>query len=81
VVFNSQQMVDAVNVGDATAPETFRFENNVWYCEDRPEQTQRRVRLPVKEVVGIYDTKPEFINNPVDMRIKSPSSLLKHGAR
>jgi hypothetical protein len=81
VVFNSQQMVDAVNVGDATAPETFRFENNVWYCEDRPEQTQRRVRLPVKEVDGIYDTKPEFINNPVDMRIKSPSSLLKHGAR
>ena len=81
VVFNSQQMVDAVNVGDATAPETFRFENNAWFCEDRPEQTQRRVRLPVKEVDGIYDTKPEFINNPVDMRIKGPSSLQKHGPR
>ena len=81
VVFNSQQMVDAVNVGDATAPETFRFENNAWYCEDRPEQTQRRVRLPVKEVDGIYDTKPEFINNPIDMRIKGPSSLQKHGPR
>ena len=81
VVFNSQQMVDAVNVGDATAPETFRFENNVWYCEDRPEQTQRRVRSLVPEVNGTYDTRPEFIDAPVDMRIKSPSSLLKHGPR
>ena len=81
VVFNSQQMVDAVNVGDATAPETFRFENNVWYCEDRPEQTQRRVRLPVQEVDGIYDTKPEFFNAPIDLRIKSPASLQDYGPR
>ena len=81
VVFNSQQMVDAVNISDATAPETFRFENNVWYCEDRPEQTQRRIRLPVQEVDGIYDTKPEFINAPTNLRIRSRSPIEKHGVR
>lgn len=81
VVFNSQKMVDAVNISDATAPETFRFENNVWYCEDRPEQTQRRVRLPVPEADGIYDTKPEFIDAPTDLRVKGPSPVEKHGVR
>lgn len=81
VVFNSKQMVDAVNVGDKTAPQTFRFESNVWYCDNHPEQTQRRVRLPVPEADGIYDTKPEFIEAPTDLRVTSPTSLQKHGPR
>jgi hypothetical protein len=45
-----------VNVGGGTAPETFVFEGNRWFAEDRPEAS--RPRLPVAEKEGVYGTDP-----------------------
>lgn len=49
---------DFVNVGSATAPETFRFADNWWYCEDRPAAS--KPRLPVQETGGIYGKDPQL---------------------
>jgi len=46
VVFRSDEVRQIVNVGGRTAPETFRFQGNVWYCADRPGDSARLVRLP-----------------------------------
>jgi hypothetical protein len=55
VVFHSDEMRTAVNVGDGTEPESFTFAGNVWHCEDQPESTLRFVQLPVAEHDGVYD--------------------------
>jgi hypothetical protein len=36
IVFNQADIRSYVNVGDATAPETFTFGNNLWYALDNP---------------------------------------------
>jgi hypothetical protein len=40
IVWRARDLREAVNVGRGTAPETFSFENNWWYCEDRPARSQ-----------------------------------------
>jgi hypothetical protein len=60
IAFRSDEMREAVNVGGNTAPETFKFSGNVWYCIDRPDETRRRVRLPVAETDGTYGSEPRF---------------------
>ncbi len=45
IVFRSD-LRDMVNVGPATAAETFRFMENWWCCEDRPERSQPRLPAP-----------------------------------
>lgn len=61
IVFRST-LRDFVNVGPATAPETFRFAQNWWYCEDRPAAS--RPRLPVEEAGGIYGQDPLLKQTP-----------------
>jgi len=63
VVFRSDELRAAVNVGDRTTPASFTFKNNTWYCIDRPAQTRRLVRLPVAETGGTYGRDPK-IRNP-----------------
>lgn len=46
-----------VNIGDGTAPETFRFAGNRWYCEDQPKRS--RPSLPVPEEGGVYGVAPD----------------------
>jgi hypothetical protein len=57
VVFRSDEVRDVVNIGGKTQPESFRFAGNAWLCEDRPAETERLVRLPVKETDGVYGRK------------------------
>lgn len=57
IVFSSS-LREHVNIGPATAPETFRFAANWWYCEDRPQDS--RPRLPVPETDGIYGKDPQL---------------------
>lgn len=57
IVF-SAGLREHVNIGPATAPETFRFAANWWYCEDRPQNS--RPRLPVPEADGIYGVNPQL---------------------
>ena len=58
IVFRRDQVVAEVNVGDGTAPETFRFEGNRWFAEDRPQAS--RPRLPVAETDGIHGVDPRL---------------------
>jgi Right handed beta helix region len=62
VVFRAGDVASVVNVGGKTSPETFEFAGNFWYCEDRPERTQRIIQLPTAETDGIYGQDPEFKN-------------------
>ncbi len=56
IVFRRAQVQVEVNIGAGTAPETFRFEGNQWFAEDRPQAS--KPRLPVEEKDGIYGRDP-----------------------
>jgi len=72
IAFRSDEWSSAVNVGPGTAPETFVFQQNLWYCLDRPERTRSLVRLPVSEVAGTYGTDPRFADpDKGDLRIRA----------
>ncbi len=52
ITFRRSQVQTDVNIGGGTAPETFRFENNHWLAEDKPQAS--KPRLPVAEKGGVY---------------------------
>lgn len=56
IVFRRAEIRVDVNVGGGTAPETFVFEGNQWFAEDRPEAS--KPQLPVEEKGGVYGTDP-----------------------
>jgi hypothetical protein len=56
IVFRSNDVREAVNIGSGTAPETFTFEGNWWYCDDAP--TRSKPRLPAAEKEGVYGKEP-----------------------
>jgi hypothetical protein len=58
VAFRSDELAAAVNAGVGTAPETFTFQRNAWFCIDRPEQS--RPSLPAPEIDGVYGADPQF---------------------
>jgi hypothetical protein len=80
VVFRAEEIASAVNVGVKTSPETFEFAENFWYCEDRPERTQRIVQLPAAEKGGVYGQDPQF-KDPAkgDIGTKAGSPAEKFG--
>jgi hypothetical protein len=80
VVFNKADMPAAVNIGEKTAPETFTFKHNVWFCMDDPAAS--KPDLPAKETDSLYGQDPKLkdpakgdltITNP-DIRVKAGSS-------
>lgn len=53
IVFESTRWSEGgVNIGAGTAPETFKFARNWWYCADNPGRS--RPRLPTAEISGTY---------------------------
>jgi hypothetical protein len=52
ITFRRSQVQTDINIGPGTAPETFRFENNRWLAEDKPQAS--KPRLPVAEKGGVY---------------------------
>ena len=58
IVFRRSDLRTFVNVGPDTAPETFRFSDNLWFCEDRPEAS--KPQLPVPELRGLYGRNPRL---------------------
>jgi hypothetical protein len=56
IVFRRAQVQSEVNIGPGTAPESFRFEKNRWFAEDRPNAS--KPKLPVEEKDGAYDSDP-----------------------
>lgn len=59
VVFRSDRWFEGgVNIGPFTAPHTFTFARNWWYCEDTPERS--KPALPVSEKEGVYGVNPRL---------------------
>lgn len=56
ITFRRSEVQTDLNIGDGTSPETFRFENNTWFAEDRPDRS--KPKLPVEEKNGGYGVKP-----------------------
>lgn len=75
VVYRSDEMMIPVNVGSGTAPETFTFARNAWYCLDATSRS--RPRLPVAEPEGVYGVDPGFRNiDEEDLRLRPDSPFL-----
>lgn len=56
IVFRRAQVQVDVNIGPGAAPETFRFEGNHWFAEDKPQGS--KPTLPVAEKDGTYGSDP-----------------------
>ncbi len=52
-IFRREDVGIEINIGGGTAPETFVFENNRWFAEDKP--TRSKPKLPVEETGGRYE--------------------------
>ena len=60
IVFRSDAWSEGgVNIGPATAPETFTFARNAWYCMDRP---QLGPTLPTEEQDGLIGEDPLLVD-------------------
>jgi hypothetical protein len=57
ILFNADEMKDPINIGDATAPETFTLARNAWFCLDAPDRS--RPSLPIPETDGRYGINPD----------------------
>ncbi len=72
VAFRSRELRTTVNIGPQTSPQSFVFRNNLWTCMDRPNDTQRLVRLPTTETGGVYNRAVEFVDAAGgDLRLKT----------
>ena len=80
IVFRSDRWASGgVNIGGGTAPNTFRFARNFWFCEDLPNQS--KPILPTAELDGVYGKAPHFLNaDQLDFRVPSTSPARKAGA-
>lgn len=80
VVFRSNAWAEGgVNIGPGTAPETFRFARNFWFCEDQPARSTPR--LPTPEVGGITGHDPLFVNPAAgEFSLRTGSPALGKGA-
>lgn len=56
IVFRRSEIRADVNVGGGAAPESFVFEGNRWFAEDRPGAS--KPQLPVEEKGGVYGEDP-----------------------
>jgi hypothetical protein len=72
IAFRSDEVATTVNIGSATAPETFKFAHNFWYCLDNSGNS--KPDIPVLESEGIYGKDPMFQNaEKGDFRLQSES--------
>ena len=82
IVFRSNELTQAVNIGSKTNPTSFRFSDNFWFCEDRPEDTRRAIRLPVRETGGIYGIDPRLrALKQGDLRLADDTPVKTAGVR
>jgi len=80
IVFRSDEWAEGgVNIGPFTAPQTFTFARNWWFCSDKPEQS--RPKLPVPEKDGVYGIDPK-LRDPEkgDLSVLPDSPARKVGA-
>ncbi|MDQ1317859.1 MAG: hypothetical protein QG588_1514 [Candidatus Poribacteria bacterium] len=58
ITFRSDEVAIVVNIGQYTAPETFSFARNFWYCLDNADRS--KPDLPTPEIDAIYGKNPLF---------------------
>jgi len=81
IAFRSDETQGTTNIGGGTAPDTFKFDTNHWYCIDRPDRSNR-LTLPVEETGGSYGTDPQFVNAELgELRLKATSPVRNAGVR
>lgn len=74
IAFRSDELSTPINVGDATAPDTFSLARNAWYCLDDPSRS--RPDLPIAEVDGSYGVDPGFRDAEAgDLRTRGPADV------
>lgn len=80
VVFDSRDWGEGgVNIGPGTAPQSFKFARNWWYCLDQPAHSTPR--LPTQEADGVYGKSPLLRNVTTgDLRLQPGSPAGKVGA-
>jgi len=79
VVWSASEIATPVNVGTHTAPESFTFARNYWYCVDAPARSIPW--LPVAEVGAKGGADPLFRDvAKLDLRLSESSPARAHGA-
>ena len=81
IAFRSDEVRTVVNVGSGTAPDTFRFMNNHWFCLDNPQRSSQ-LGLPTPEQNGTYGVDPVFRDPKTgDLRLSRQSPVRNAGVR
>jgi len=62
IVFERAAVNLEINIGDGTAPDSFRFVGNHWFASDRPAAS--KPRLPTEETGGTYGVDPRAPDTP-----------------
>jgi hypothetical protein len=79
ILFRSDEVASTVNIGPNTAPRTFRFSRNWWYCLDNPGRS--RPTLPTPEQDGIIGRDPQLVApDRGDLRTQPGSPAASYGA-
>ena len=63
IIYKKSQVRTPANIGANTAPETFIFNNNLWFASDKPKDS--KPILPAKETESLYIFDPGLKNNEV----------------
>jgi hypothetical protein len=81
IAFRSDETRGTVDIGPHTAPVSFKFSKNHWYCIDRPDRSSR-LRLPVVETSGSYEADPQFVSAEAgELSLKDTSPVRDAGVR
>jgi hypothetical protein len=79
ILFRSDELAETVNIGPNTAPETFRFARNWWYCIDN--LTRSQPTLPTPERDGVIGRDPRLIApEEGNLRPRPGSPATRYGA-
>lgn len=75
VVYRADEVGTPVNVGDGTAPDTFEFARNYWFCIDDPVRGPPRLPVAEKDPAG---GKDPMLRDDLTLAATSPAR--RHGA-